>query len=148
MTNIIEKTSGATNKSMWDYCEALKRVILQKTEVKVGRGKNIETLEIYKYKNNAETVEKIINSCEHYKKLHEMESAQGFNYRDYQIEIIEKGYQILSKYGFLYLAMEVRTGKTLTSLGIAERVHAKNVLFITKKKALSSISDDYSTLSP
>jgi hypothetical protein len=148
MTNIIEKTSGATNKSMWDYCEALKRVILQKTEVKVGRGKNIETLEIYKYKNNADTVEKIINSCEHYKKLHEMESAQGFNYRDYQIEIIEKGYQILSKYGFLYLAMEVRTGKTLTSLGIAERVHAKNVLFITKKKALSSISDDYSTLSP
>jgi len=148
MTNIIEKTSGATNKSMWDYCEALKRVILQKTEVKVGRGKNIETLEIYKYKNNAETVEKIINSCEHYKKLHEMESAQGFNYRDYQIEIIENGHQILSKYGFLYLAMEVRTGKTLTSLGIAERMHAKNVLFITKKKALSSISDDYSTLSP
>jgi hypothetical protein len=148
MTNIIDKTSGATNKSMWDYCEALKRVILQKTEVKVGRGKNIETLEMYKYKNNAETVEKILNSCEHYKKLHEMESAQEFNYRDYQIEIIEKGYQILSKYSFLYLAMEVRTGKTLTSLGIAERVHAKNVLFITKKKALSSISDDYSTLSP
>ena len=148
MTNIIEKTSGYTNKSMWDYCEALKRVILQKTEVKVGRGKNIETLEMYKYKNNAETVEKILNSCEHYKKLHEMESAQGFSYRDYQVEIIEKGHQILSKYGFLYLAMEVRTGKTLTSLGIAERVHAKNVLFITKKKALSSISDDYSTLSP
>jgi len=148
MTNIIEKTSGYTNKSMWDYCEALKRVILQKTEVKVGRGKSIETLEIYKYKNNADTVEKILNSCEHYKKLHEMESAQGFNYRDYQVEIIEKGQQILSKYGFLYLAMEVRTGKTLTSLGIAERVHAKNVLFITKKKALSSISDDYSTLSP
>jgi len=148
MINIIEKMSCATNKSMWDYCEALKRVILQKTEVKVGRGKNIETLEIYKYKNNAETVEKILNSCEHYKKLHEMESAQGFSYRDYQVEIIEKGHQILSKYGFLYLAMEVRTGKTLTSLGIAERVHAKNVLFITKKKALSSISDDYSTLSP
>ncbi len=148
MTAIIERTSGYTNKSMWDYCEALKRVILQKTEVKVGRGKSIETLEIYKYKNNAETVEKILNSCEYYKNLYEMESAEGFNYRDYQIDIIEKGHQILSKYGFLYLAMEVRTGKTLTSLGIAERVHAKNVLFITKKKALSSISDDYSTLSP
>jgi hypothetical protein len=36
----------------------------------------------------------------------------------------------------------------LTSLGIAERVHAKNVLFVTKKKALSTISDDYSMLSP
>jgi hypothetical protein len=148
MTNIIERTSGSTNKSMWDYCEALKRVILQKKEVVVGRGKNIETIELHKYKNKPETVERILNSCEYYKKLHEMEGTEGFNYRDYQVEIIEKGQQILSKYGFLYLAMEVRTGKTLTSLGIAERMHAKNVLFITKKKALSSISDDYSTLSP
>lgn len=148
MTNIIEKTSGATNKSMWDYCEALKRVILQKKYVTVGRGKNIENIEMHKYKNNPETVEKILNSCEHYKKLHEMESEQGFNYRHYQVDIIDKGQEILLKYGFLYLAMEVRTGKTLTSLGIAERVNAKNVLFITKKKALSSISDDYSMLSP
>jgi hypothetical protein len=44
--------------------------------------------------------------------------------------------------------MEVRTGKTLTSLGIAEQVRAERVLFITKKKALSTISDDYSLLSP
>jgi len=148
MINIIEKTSGSTNKSMWEYCETLKRVILQKKDVNVGRGKNIETIEIYKYKNNAETIEKILNSCEHYKKLHEMESEQVFNYRDYQVDIIEQGQKVLLKYGFLYLAMEVRTGKTLTSLGIAERVHAKNVLFITKKKALSSISDDFSALSP
>ena len=148
MISIIEKMSGATNKSMWDYCELLKRIILQKREVNVGRGKNIETIEIYKYKNNPDTVERILNSCEHYKKLHDMKDKEGFSYRNYQIEIIEKGQKVLSKYGFLYLAMEVRTGKTLTSLGIAERVHAKNVLFITKKKALSSISDDYSMLSP
>ena len=148
MTNIIERTTGATNKSMWDYCEALKRVILQKKDVVVGRGKNIETIELHKYKNKPETVERILNSCEHYKKLHEMESKQGFKFRDYQIDIIEKGTEILFKYGFLYLAMEVRTGKTLTSLGIAERSDARNVLFITKKKALSSISDDFSALSP
>ena len=148
MTNIIERTTGATNKSMWDYCEALKRVILQKKDVVVGRGKNIETIELHKYKNKPETVERILNSCEHYKKLHEMESEQGFKFRDYQIDIIEKGTEILFKYGFLYLAMEVRTGKTLTSLGIAERSDARNVLFITKKKALSSISDDFSALSP
>ena len=77
-----------------------------------------------------------------------MESEQEFDYRDYQVDIIEQGQEILLKYGFLYLAMEVRTGKTLTSLGIAELVHAKNVLFITKKKALSTISDDFSALSP
>ena len=148
MINIIEKTSGSTNKSMWEYCELLKRVVLQKKDVNVGRGKNIETIEIYKYKNNAEAIERILNSCEHYKKLHEMEEKQEFDYRDYQVDIIDRGQEILLKYGFLYLAMEVRTGKTLTSLGIAERVHAKNVLFITKKKALSTISDDFSALSP
>lgn len=55
-------------------------------------------------------------------------------YRQYQKEIIEKGLGILKTHRFLYLAMEVRTGKTLTSLGLAERLNCKNVLFITKKK--------------
>ena len=44
--------------------------------------------------------------------------------------------------------MEVRTGKTLTSLAIAEQLKAQNVLFITKKKAISSIEDDNAMLSP
>jgi hypothetical protein len=39
--------------------------------------------------------------------------------------------------------MEVRTGKTLTSLEIAKLYGAKRVLFLTKKKALSSIEKDY-----
>ncbi len=56
-------------------------------------------------------------------------------YRDYQLDIIERGTSILQENGFLYLAMEVRTGKTLTSLGICERAGADNVLFLTKKKA-------------
>jgi hypothetical protein len=48
----------------------------------------------------------------------------------------------------VYLSMEVRTGKTLTSLGIAERIGVENVLFITKKKAIPSINEDYRLLSP
>jgi SNF2 family DNA or RNA helicase len=44
--------------------------------------------------------------------------------------------------------MEVRTGKTLTSMGIAEALGCKNVLFVTKKKAISSIEDDYKLLEP
>ena len=39
--------------------------------------------------------------------------------------------------------MEVRTGKTSTSLDIANRFGAKRVLFLTKKKAIGSILDDY-----
>jgi hypothetical protein len=39
--------------------------------------------------------------------------------------------------------MEVRTGKTLTALETAKLYGAKRVLFLTKKKALSSIEKDY-----
>ena len=69
-------------------------------------------------------------------------------FRDYQISIISKGLEVIKQSGFLYLAMEVRTGKTLTSLGISSLLQAKDVLFITKKKAISSIENDYNLLSP
>ncbi len=71
-----------------------------------------------------------------------------FQLRDYQIDIIGKGTEIVRQYGFVYLAMEVRCGKTLTSLGIAEKISSSNVLFLTKKKAMSSIQSDYDLLSP
>ena len=76
-----------------------------------------------------------------------MESNE-FDYRDYQKDIIVSGCKIIKQYGFLYLAMEVRTGKTLTSMGIAKYLMVENVLFITKKKAISSIEADYNALSP
>jgi hypothetical protein len=44
--------------------------------------------------------------------------------------------------------MEVRTGKTLTSLGICDKLNVDKVLFITKKKAISSIKNDYNLLQP
>ncbi len=71
-----------------------------------------------------------------------------FKFRDYQSEIIERGLEVLNNHNFLYLAMEVRTGKTFTSLGICKKLGAENVLFVTKKKAISSIEDDYKTLNP
>ena len=69
-------------------------------------------------------------------------------FRDYQKNIISNGVGILKQHRFLYLAMEVRTGKTLTSLGICQNLHVKKVLFITKKKAISSIENDYQLLNP
>jgi hypothetical protein len=69
-------------------------------------------------------------------------------YRDYQLDIIKLGAKIIEDFGFVYLAMEVRTGKTLTSLGIAELICSSNVLFLTKKKAISSIERDYEMLNP
>jgi len=69
-------------------------------------------------------------------------------FRDYQKNIISQGTEVLQKNGFLYLAMEVRTGKTLTSLGIADKMGVEHVLFLTKKKAISSIVGDYELMCP
>lgn len=63
--------------------------------------------------------------------------------RDYQLEIANKGVEILSNNNLVYLAMEVRTGKTITSLEIAKLYGAESVLFLTKKKAIKSILNDY-----
>ena len=68
--------------------------------------------------------------------------------REYQRTIVERAKAILSAKRFVYLAMEVRTGKTLTSLSIAEEMGVERVLFLTKKKALGSITDDANKLCP
>ena len=66
--------------------------------------------------------------------------------RDYQKEITVKGSQILNEFKILYLTMEVRTGKTLTALSIAQNCNFKNVLFLTKKKAIENIRQDYNSM--
>ena len=63
--------------------------------------------------------------------------------REYQQQISEDAAVVLNRFKFVYLAMEVRTGKTITALNTARLYGAKNVLFITKKKAIKSIENDY-----
>ena len=156
MIDIVPRVPCYSNYMMWKQCEILKSVVTATKDVKVGRGRNIEILKVPKHNTEKETVERIIRSCEYYKNLYEMESKEvkevlvqgSVQFRDYQADIIKKGSQILEKNGFLYLAMEVRTGKTLTSLGIAELIKSWKVLFITKKKAIGTIEADYKLLSP
>jgi superfamily II DNA or RNA helicase len=68
--------------------------------------------------------------------------------RDYQIQISNKAVDTLKSYGLVYLACEVRTGKTLMSLAAADKYGAKEVLLLTKKKAIASIQKDYEALQP
>jgi hypothetical protein len=63
--------------------------------------------------------------------------------RDYQIENSKKGAEILNKLKIVYYAMQVRTGKTATALNTCKINQYKKVLFLTKKKAISSINEDY-----
>lgn len=139
---MIERKTGYSNKDMAKYCETLLGVVSKTKPIKEGRGKAVTTREVLRYPDAKKEIERIQQSCEYYKSL------PSFTFRDYQLEIIGRGCDILSRQGFLYLAMEVRTGKTLTSLGIANNMDAKNVLFVTKKKAIGSIQDDYAKLSP
>jgi hypothetical protein len=63
--------------------------------------------------------------------------------RDYQDRLAKEATIILKEKGFVYLNFEVRVGKTITALETAYNFGAKKVLFITKKKAFSSIMSDY-----
>jgi SNF2 family DNA or RNA helicase len=69
-------------------------------------------------------------------------------FREYQVEIINTAQTVLLANRFVYLSMEVRTGKTLTALGVAEKLGINNLLFVTKKKAIGSIEADYKKLMP
>ena len=65
--------------------------------------------------------------------------------RGYQVENANMGCAILKNYGIVYVAQAVRTGKTAVSLEIAKIYGARRVLFLTKKRAISSIQHDYET---
>lgn len=148
--SIIENDKSYSNYDMWQKCELLKSVVTQTIETKEGRGKKQRIVKSYKHNTDQEVIDRIINSCEYYKELYEqeMETNNQIEFRDYQHDIIRIGAEIIEDFGFVYLAMEVRTGKTLTSLGIAEKISSSNVLFLTKKKAISSIQRDYEMLAP
>jgi hypothetical protein len=120
---IIERIPGDSDRQMLEYCGILYDV--------VSNNKSIDE----------EVKSKIKKSLTHY-------GSGSMEFRPYQIDIINQGSEILKQHGFVFLAMEVRTGKTLTSLGIADTYGAESVLFVTKKKAISSIEGDYELLNP
>lgn len=67
--------------------------------------------------------------------------------RDYQQQIANKAVELLNRHRIVYLSMQVRTGKTITALDICNQYVARRVLFLTKKKAISSILSDFAQTS-
>jgi hypothetical protein len=49
---------------------------MQTKELKSGRGKSVEFRRVLKYKDDIEALYRIIKSCEHYKKLNDMENKK------------------------------------------------------------------------
>ncbi len=67
---------------------------------------------------------------------------------DYQVELAEDAALILKENMAVYLAMEERTGKTLTSILVAEQLDISKILIITKKKALDGWKETLEAFKP
>jgi len=136
--------SSYSDAQNYHHFKMLQGVLTKTKEVKVGRGRSVETKHVPKHRVEPDVLDRINKTVAYY----EERMQNQLEFRDYQKKIIEQGKEILQAHDFLYLAMEVRTGKTLTSLGIAEDMGFENVLFITKKKAITSITKDTDLLCP
>jgi len=66
--------------------------------------------------------------------------------REYQTDIATRAATLLCTDGIAYLSMQVRTGKTATALHAARLYGATHVLFVTRKKAIGSITGDATAL--
>jgi hypothetical protein len=69
--DILPRTPCYSNEAMWKQCEILKSIVTDTKDVKVGRGRAVQTLKVPKHNTPKDVVQRIINSCEHYKNLHE-----------------------------------------------------------------------------
>ena len=63
--------------------------------------------------------------------------------RQYQTDISTAACKLLKQHNIAYLNMQVRTGKTITAFETVKKYGAKIVIFVTKKKAMSSVEKDY-----
>tara|TARA_R100000951_G_scaffold18715_1_gene15192 strand:- start:443 stop:1900 length:1458 start_codon:yes stop_codon:yes gene_type:complete len=145
--DIIERDPFHNNTMMYKKCLLLQEICTQSKEEKIGRGKKATTITLPLYNIDKDVLDKINRSVEFYKELMNKKKTT-IKLRPYQDSISTQATKNILDDGFVYLAMEVRTGKTLTSLSIAQKLNCKNVLFVTKKKAISSIENDYNLLLP
>ena len=110
---IIERKLGYTNEMMYNQCLILQGIINKTIDIKVGRGKKSVIKKQLCYDLPTDVVDRINTSVNYYKQQMENKKSQ-ITLRDYQNEIALNALSILTLNNFVYLAMEVRTGKTLT----------------------------------
>lgn len=67
---------------------------------------------------------------------------------DYQVALADDAAVIMREHMMVYLAMEERTGKTLTSILVAEALNVSRILVITKKKAMDGWNETLAKYKP
>lgn len=64
--------------------------------------------------------------------------------RDHQVDISTRALNVISQHGCVYLAMEERTGKTLTAILVSEQLwFAKTILVVTLKRAIEGWTNTF-----
>ena len=146
---VIERLPYFSNKMMLDRSNLMHSIMTQTIEKKERHGNKSIIKRELKYKRLPDTIKKMQDSIDYYSNLYQHEMSNKIELREYQKDIVSRATDIIKVNRFVYLAMEVRTGKTLTSLKICDNLEdVNNVLFITKKKAIKTIEDDFEMISP
>lgn len=70
----------------------------------------------------------------------------AFQLRPYQQDIVERTAEILFRERVALLAAECRTGKSLMSLSIAFSIGSKGILFVTPKRVIPGVINDYNLI--
>ena len=91
---MIVRKAGYSDSQMLEYLAQLERVASQTVDVKVGRGKDAKIVQKRKYSD----MEQVLAEIEESKKLYS--SPDGFTFRDYQLDIIDKASRIITDNGF------------------------------------------------
>lgn len=66
--------------------------------------------------------------------------------REHQLEVVRKAIPIIVNHDVVYLAVEMRVGKTLMALEIARQFGVRNLLWVTPKSAIASIEADFEAM--
>ncbi|MGL4219009.1 MAG: hypothetical protein ACRCSS_00040, partial [Shewanella sp.] len=68
--------------------------------------------------------------------------------RKHQLEIADKAVYLIANYGLAYIAAEERTGKTLAAIVAAEKLGVKQVVIVTKAKAIAGWEETIAAYKP
>jgi hypothetical protein len=71
--DIIPRDPYCNNKTMMDKCQIIKDIVLKTKVIKERVGRKYVEKEVLRFKTDKETIDRIVRSYEHYKKLYENE---------------------------------------------------------------------------
>ena len=107
--DIIERVPFSNDRTMYDKCRLLQKICTQSRDEQVGRGKKATIIKVPKYTIDKEVLDKINRSVEFYKSSMDTKKT-SIKLRPYQEAISTQAAEMIGVDGFVYLAMEVRTG--------------------------------------